>query len=159
METEDEDQTVAEYWNSFVASLAHKREEIPARYQAWSFGYSAETADKLSKLVVEGVKTATASLAWAYELESEPFPEAGDYSVVLDSASRPVCIIQTTEVEVVPFNKVAAEHAYQEGEGDRSLAFWRKVHWEFFAGECEVLGRKPSKDMPVVCEKFKLVFL
>ena len=35
----------------------------------------------------------------------------------------------------VPFDEVSKEHAYKEGEGDRSLAYWRDVHEDFFAEE------------------------
>ena len=33
--------------------------------------------------------------------------------------------------------EVSEEHAYKEGEGDRSLAYWRAVHEEFFTKEFE----------------------
>lgn len=149
---------VAEFWESYLRSLAVDAQDLPHEYQAWSFGYKSQTADTLGKLVLSGIKTATASLAWAYEREDEPYPVVGGYSVILDGEGRPLCIIQTTEVSVVPFNQVGEDHAYQEGEGDRSLGFWREVHWRFFADECESLGLAPDEEMPVVCEKFELVF-
>ena len=159
MANQENRQLIEEYWESFVDSLSGDVEDIPHEYQAWGFGNTPEMAEKLGKLVVEGIKTATASLAWSYEPEAEPYPKVGDYSVVLDSEGRPICIIQTTEVDVVPFIEVDPDHAYQEGEGDRSLAFWREVHWRFFAAECEILGKEPDQKMPVVCEKFELVFV
>ena len=149
---------VSEYWKTFVSSLPDDEEDLPHEYQAWGFGYTPQTADKLGKLVLNGIKTATSSLAWAYEREAELYPMVGGYCVILDGSGHPICIIQTTEVNVVPFNEVDKDHAYQEGEGDRSLAFWRKVHWKFFTAECESLGIAPNDEMPVVCEKFKLVF-
>ena len=45
-----------------------------------------------------------------------------------------------------------------EGEGDGSLAYWRKVHWEFFTRELSPFGRTPEKSMPVVCERFNVVY-
>jgi uncharacterized protein YhfF len=59
---------------------------------------------------------------------------------------------------VVPFREVTATHAYAEGEGDRSLAYWRQAHWEFFSRTCAALGRAPDETMPVVCEEFRVVF-
>lgn len=59
----------------------------------------------------------------------------GDYSIVLDGSGVPVCITQTERVEIKSFNKVTADHAHLEGEGNRSLEYWRKVHKDFFEKE------------------------
>ncbi|MGL1067150.1 ASCH domain-containing protein, partial [Vibrio vulnificus] len=37
-----------------------------------------------------------------------------------------------------------------EGEGDKTLAWWREAHWNFFSKECVVLGISPSEDMLLV---------
>ena len=50
-----------------------------------------------------------------------------------------------------------AEHAYKEGEGDRSLEYWRKVHEEFFTEELESIDQKFNEDIKLVCEEFELV--
>ena len=67
--------------------------------------------------------------------EEDPLPQSGDYSVILNSKDEAVCVIQTTKTTVVPFDEVSKEHAYKEGEGDRSLAYWRDVHEEIIAEE------------------------
>ena len=156
--TPSQDPRQAAYWMAFLKSLPEGAEAAPSAYQAWGFGDSPQMADALGALVRDGFKSATASLVWAYEAEDEPPPEVGDYSIILDGEGAPLCIIQTTEIYVRPFNKVDAEQAYLEGEGDRSLTFWREAHWEFFSRECTLLGRKPSQEMPVLCERFKLVY-
>ena len=61
-------------------------------------------------------------------------------------------------MEVLPFNQVGTEHAAAEGEGDLSLDYWRQVHWEFFGRECRNIGRKLDENMPVVCERFEVIF-
>jgi uncharacterized protein YhfF len=48
--------------------------------------------------------------------------------------------------------------AYDEGEGDRSLKYWRETHWDFFVGELASFGVEASPEMLVVCERFELVF-
>ena len=58
----------------------------------------------------------------------------------------------------MPFCEVTAGHAYKEGEGDRSLAYWRKVHEDFFRAELEEAGLEFSPSMPVVCEEFEMVY-
>jgi uncharacterized protein YhfF len=145
------------FWQAYLFSLP-ETSPVPETYEAWSFGDKPETADELAALVLEGPKRATASLLWVYETEGETLPQAGDLSVILDGQGQPVCIIQTTQVDINPFNQVDADFAAAEGEGDRSLAYWRDVHWRFFSRECQTIGREPSLTMPVVCERFQLVY-
>jgi uncharacterized protein YhfF len=156
--TESKDPKIAAYWQAFLETLPEGTEPPPDRYQAWGFGDSPEMADALGSLVKQGVKTATASLVWAYEAEDEPLPEIGDYSIILNSRGKPICIIQTSGVHICPFEEVDGEQAFLEGEGDRTLGFWREVHWEFFSRECAQIGREPSQTMPVLCERFVLVY-
>lgn len=127
---------------------------LTGEYDAWSFGGDP---DELSKLVKEGIKTATCSALCFYELEDEPLPEAGEYSVILDSRDNAVCIIKTTEVYITSFDQVSARHAFKEGEGDRSLDHWREVHRRFFAEELKSIGRAFDEGLQVVCEEFEVV--
>lgn len=101
---------------------------------AWQFGESARVATELVDLVVAGVKTATAGPRWEYEAEDEPLPQAGTLGIVCDGAGRPVALVRTDAVDVVPFDAVGPEHADAEGEGDRSLDFWRRVHVRYLPG-------------------------
>jgi uncharacterized protein YhfF len=123
---------------------------------AWSFGATPEQADELLGLVLDGSKTATAGALWDYEAEDEPLPEVGTLGIVLDGAGHPRVLIETTEVSVVPFDEVTEEHAFLEGEGDRSLEHWREVHERFFR-EVATHDRGFSPDLPVVCERFRVV--
>ncbi|MGI5951428.1 MAG: ASCH domain-containing protein [Brooklawnia sp.] len=127
------------------------------RPPAWAFGATPEHADELGALVVAGTKTATASALWDYEAEGEPLPEVGTMGIVLDSAGRPMALIITTQVRVVPFDEVDAAHAHAEGEGDRSLAYWREVHQRFFT-EYAAHDRGFAPDMPVVLERFEMLY-
>jgi uncharacterized protein YhfF len=115
-------------------------------------------ANELGDLVRRGIKTATCSLLWSYEAEGDPLPQPGDLSIVTDWTGRPLCVIEITEVSVRPYNEVDAQFAYDEGEGDRSLAYWRQAHWDFFSRECAQIGREPAEDMPLVCERFRLLY-
>jgi len=124
---------------------------------AWSFGATPEQADELAQLVLDGTKTATAGSAWDYEAEDVPLPEVGGLGIVVDGDGCPQALVRTTEVAVVPFDQVDAEHARLEGEGDLSLAGWREVHERFFT-ESAGHERGFSPDMPVVLERFKVVY-
>jgi uncharacterized protein YhfF len=58
----------------------------------------------------------------------------------------------------LPYNEVDAEFAFDEGEGDQSLDYWREVHWDYFSRRCADLGKAPSPEMPVICERFELLY-
>jgi len=130
----------------------------PETYEAWAFGDSKEMADDLARLVIEGIKTATASNYALYEIEKEPIPEPGLLNIILDGDETAVAIIETTKVQVLPFKDVTEEHAYLEGEGDRTLAYWRSVHKPFFKEEMNAVNREFQDDMLVVCEEFRIVY-
>ncbi len=146
------------YWREYLATLPAGADVPSEAPEAWSFCDNQTDADELAGLVQAGIKTATSSLVWAYEAENEPLPKAGDFSIITNWTDQPQCIIQTVEVCIMAFNEVDAAFAADEGEGDRSLDYWRKVHWTFFSRECAQMDRLPSENMPVLCERFKLVF-
>lgn len=131
--------------------------DMDTPYEAWAFGGAP---DQLADLVLRGIKTATASGYDLYFLEgeTEPLPAVGDYSVVLNSKDEALCVIQTTAVNVVPFDEVGSAHAYKEGEGDRSLAYWRKVHEDFFEKDYESCHAKFTLKSKILCEEFKVVY-
>ncbi len=149
---------VQQFWDFYRATLPEDARPPADDYDAWGFGDSTEMANELGDLVRRGVKTATASLYWEYEAEDEPLPEVGRHSVILDGRGVPLCIIRTTEVIVQPFNAFDAQFAHDEGEGDRSLDFWRDAHWRFFSRACAAIGRTPDEAMLVVGERFTLVW-
>lgn len=126
------------------------------------FGFPGELRDRLVAAILSGAKTSTTGLLAAYEAEDEALPEVGTRSAVVDSADRPVAVIEITAVRVVPFGEVDLAHALDEGEGDTSLDTWRAGHERFFtsAPMREVLG-EPEFAMtdatPVVLERFRLV--
>ncbi len=145
------------FWHTYLDSLPAGAER-PASYTAWSFGHDADDADNLGELVKRGVKTATCSLMWTFEAEKSPLPQVGELSIVLDGVGDPLCIIETTELQVKAYKDVDVQFAHDEGEGDRSLEYWREVHWRYFAEECAAIGRETDPDMPLLCERFRVVF-
>lgn len=129
--------------------------EVENEPAAWQFGVEP---DLLADLVLQEQKTATASSHDLYAYYGEDLPQVGSYDVVLDSQNEAVCIIETTKVEVLPFEQVSADHAFKEGEGDRSLAYWREVHEALFNQWLEEAGTKFSPQSKVVLEEFRLVY-
>jgi uncharacterized protein YhfF len=146
-------------WSAFAASgVPHAHEAIGASYTAWQFGYGEEQGDRLLDYVLHGPKRATTGALWAYEHDDEPLPVTGTFSVVTDGRGVARCVIRTSSVEVLPFCEVGEQHAWDEGEGDRSLAYWREGHWSYFVREMESMGRTAVREMPVVFERFDVVY-
>lgn len=128
--------------------------DINTEYSAWQFGAAP---NNLAALVIIGAKTATASSYVLYELDGEPAPKVGEYSILLDANDEALCVIRDTKAEKVPYKKVSKEQAYKEGEGDRSLEYWRSVHWPFFQKEHEEYSTPFTEDSLVLCEEFEVV--
>ena len=122
----------------------------PQQYQglrSFAFGDGPGLADELLDLVLKGVKTATCST------EDEPNTSTpGERWIVLDGRGEPRCVIETVEVAYRRYNEVDAAFAHEEGEGDRSLAYWREAHRRYFGRQ-----GKFSEDMMLMCERFRLV--
>lgn len=145
------------FWQAYLDSLPAGQKPARARFEVWHFCSNQADADELGALALAGVKTATASLQMAYTSD-EPFPEMGGLSIITDWAEKPLLLVETSELEIVPFGQVSARQAYDEGEGDRSLAYWREVHWRIFAAEARAIGREPSQEMAVICEHFRVLW-
>ncbi|WP_312415618.1 ASCH domain-containing protein [Comamonas sp.] len=143
-------------WSAFSLEQGGIQEE--RFYEAFGFGDSPALADELGQLVLSGTKRATAGSVWSYESSGKGTPKPGDLSVVTDSNDMPLCIIETVQVDIVPFSAVSKEFAAVEGEGDGSLAYWRKVHFEYFSRECASAGRSFNEDMLLACERFRVVY-
>lgn len=142
-------QAAQKYWNEYW-----ENQNQPQSVSAWQFGADP---DYLAQLVVDGLKTATCSGYIFYELENEPLPTTGDYSIILNNNDQPVAIIKTVEVTLTPMNEVTEEFAIAEGEGDRTYTYWWEAHEKFFRNELNAIGREFSEDMLLVCERFKVV--
>lgn len=142
---------VETFWREFADAS-----DVKAPYTAWAFGteIDREMQTELGTLVRDGPKRATAGVLAEYEIEGEALPQVGDYSVILDGRGEPLCIIQTTRVEVRPFGEVDADFAWTEGEGDRTLEWWREAHIGFY----DRVGLAVSDDTLMVLERFDLVW-
>jgi uncharacterized protein YhfF len=146
------------YWAGYVASLPPEQRPAQPYVEAFCFGIVPEDAPEIVPLVLAGTKTATGSLLWAYEADGKPLPAAGDHWIVTAGADDPVCIIETTEVRILPFDEVGADWARDGGEGDLSLSFWRDIYSRYIESECRRIGHEPSPKAPLVMERFRVVY-
>ena len=151
-------ETVEAYWQKFLSSLPVDSLYRTRTYIAEGWGDSPALADELGALIVQGSKTATCSALWEWEAKAEPVPEAGLITIALDGRGEPLCIVETTEVTIRKYNEVDADFARDEGEGDLSLEYWRKAHQNYFSRVLRKIDREFSENMPLVCERFRLIY-
>ena len=145
--------TAGDLWKAYVDN-GNKDE----KHESWAFCGGGKEADELLSLVKEGKKRGTASSLIAYSVENEPVPKVGDKSIILDSKNRAHLIIVTRKVTVTPFLQVHPYHGYLEGEGDRTLKFWREVHEIFFKPDYEAAGKDFDPMGEAVLEEFDVIY-
>ena len=143
---------------AIVSELASRGIALPSGpVRVDGYGDSVELSTELLDLIRSGRKRAGTGLLWAYEHDGEPIAKSGDIEVVVDHLNRPALVTRIVSSEILAFNEVSAEYAATEGEGDGSLEYWRKGHWNFFSRECRRIGREPTETMPVICNVFEVL--
>jgi uncharacterized protein YhfF len=115
--------------------------------ETFSFGDSPELADELGALVLEGRKTAT-----CWPVSQGELTTLGKRMVMLDGSGRPRAVLETVELTQRCFSEVDAAFAHDEGEGERTLEWWRNAHRNYFGRRGEF-----SEDMTLYCERFRVV--
>lgn len=152
-------ETIEAYWQRFLSTLPKDSPYHTKMYVAEGWGDGPALADELGALVAQGTKTATCSALWEWQAEGNPIPQPGLVTIALDGRGEPLCIVETVEVTVRKYNEVGAEFARDEGEGDLSLDYWREAHRNYFS---RVLPTKTDKEfseeMPLVCERFRVIY-
>src|ERR1700704_3634590 len=110
---------VSAFWEAFCRASG-----VPPRtpYQAWYFGDSPALAHELAELVVNGPKRATAGSAWVNEKSPQAAPVPDGYSVVTEHDGTPRAVIRTVWLDARTLDEVDPQFAWDEGEGDRTLA-------------------------------------
>lgn len=146
------------FWQAYLASLPQAEDAARRFYDVMRIGDSAASADHGAALIKQGVKTTTSSLLWTYEAARSPLPAVGSLSIVIDGRDEPVCVVETTAVDIQAFAAIDATFAHAYGEWDRTLDTWRAHCWEFNAPRCRALGKEPTPEMPLVCERFAVVY-
>jgi uncharacterized protein YhfF len=134
-----------------------------------AFGDDSMLINHLAGLIVKGTKRAHAEMASG----SERTCQAGDYLAVLrddfrrrtseswstiDAIGTPVGIIKITDVEAKPYREVDEQFARDQGEGDQTLLWWHRIHREQFARQCRERHLEFTDDLPVIFERFELVW-
>lgn len=115
--------------------IEHLDAESIMRLPKAEFVFPVPERDRLVSLILSEAKTATAALLMDYTEDDEPLPHVGGRSALVDSADRPVAVLETTEVETIPLGNVTDRQAIDEGEGNVTVAQWRRTHESFWNSE------------------------
>ncbi|SRR5712692_6923891 len=158
IEVYDSPPPVDRYWEQFLASLPKGARRYPGHADTIAFGMTWDDARMIAPLVLNGTKTSSGTLVWSNEADGTLLSRPGDLRVVLAEPDKPVCVIETTDVRVIPYDEVPEEYAWEGGEGDRSPAHWRKMYWEYIEHECKRIGREPSPKAPIAMERFRVIY-
>jgi len=84
-------------------------------------------------------------------------PQKGLITIAMDGRGEPLCIVETVEVTIRKYNEVDSDFARDEGEGDLSLTDWREAHRNYFSRVLPKIGKEFSEDMPLVCERLRVI--
>jgi uncharacterized protein YhfF len=152
-------ESIENYWQKFLSMLPSDSQYHTKSHVAEGWGDSPAMADELGALIVQGTKTATCSALWEWEAEGNPIPQKGLITIALDGRGEPLCIVETVEVTVRKYDEVDANFARDEGEGDLSLNYWREAHKNYFSRVLPKVGKEFSEEMPLVCERFRVIFV
>jgi uncharacterized protein YhfF len=145
-------------WDDYLARQPGPSRSSTDAPAAWHFCDNEADANECAQLVLTGKKRATSPSLWSFESSDEALPQIGDLNIVTDWNGKAVCIIRTIKVHILPLNEITETHASVEGEGDGSLDWWYKAHWDYYHHELQGTGYAPQPDMPVVFQEFECIF-
>ncbi len=123
------------------------------------YAYPGPLRDALVTAIVSGEKTRTTCLLAELGPDADPADDLGTLEAVVDSHGTVVCVVRTTDVQVMRLGDVTLEHAVAEGEGHGDVAQWRADHERFWHSPEYVADRgwlTIDDDTLVVCSTFQL---
>ncbi len=152
------DEKCKTYLNDFLDTLNPNVRTTYTSFSSEHFCGDKKNANICSDLIKRGIKTAGCSMKYWYEQGGEKMPQVRHLTVVTDWDGNPTSIIEIISVAESRYLDVTEEFAHAEGEGDRTLEWWRKAHWDFFSQECREEGITLSSDVLLILERFKVVY-
>lgn len=149
----------AAFWQAFLATTPDPAAKAQRFYGVYQTGDTAEDADLGARLILAGKKTTTSSLWWEYEMTGELPPKVGSLGIQEDGSGEPVCIVETTWLGVIPLNEVEdVNFIVGYAEWGETAESWQDRAWAYYAPHCRELGREPRLDMPMLCERFQVIY-
>lgn len=144
------------FWNDYLAGISPADRPRKAFVEA-SFAGSRNATDSLIRLYLQGRKTAGSSLVRDFLTAGDPLPKAGNYWIVLDSRQRPRLLVKTLRTEINLFGNIPRSVVLAEGEGDLSVAHWKKVHRAAYLPHLADWGIADIDSAEVITEHFQIL--
>ena len=119
--------------------------------ETFRFGDNEQMCREILALVRSGKKTATIEDMRAYTEGSDAYPQVGRQDFALNWDGTPAVMLETVEVFQLRFDQMTEGFVTAQGEF-RDLAHWREGYQEYFERNMGF-----SRDMKLMCERFKLV--
>jgi uncharacterized protein YhfF len=141
-----------ELWSLLEASFPDQDDRF---FTPMFIGGTSSAASQGAVAILGGRKTTTSSPFWDYPDSRIPFP--GALSILLDGQERPVGIVETQRVEVMPFNSATEDFARSYGEWDLTLETWRVETRAWYEASAARHGQTFSDDTPIIFEWFAVV--
>lgn len=131
---------------------------LAASYQVRWIGLDDETTQQIFELIAAGDKTGTFTLPWVVERTGQPDPAEGDCIILIAFDGTPTQLVRLTHIQRVPFGAITAEHTAVDGTPVRALEVWKPLHTQYWNAMLAPWSMTVSEDMPVLIEKFELLF-
>ena len=148
--------TTSEFWKQYLKDTNQKEEDAVFSGEL-VFEDEGMTGQTQLSMVLSGAKTAMFTPLETIEINMEKVPVAGEVYVVLDTEEEPRCLIELTDVKIIPLNEISWELAQKDGE-DENMQDWQDKMKEFLEEEADLCGFEAKADSKIVCEVFKLVY-
>jgi uncharacterized protein YhfF len=144
------------YWQRTRAEL--RQADLAAEYEPRWIGLDAATTEEVIELIRSGDKTGTFTLPWIIEHTDQPAPAVGDPIILVDFGGHPRLLVRLTDITTVAFGNITATHTRIDGTPVRDLAVWKPLHTRYWNNLLAPYQLKVSESMPVLVEKFELLY-
>lgn len=149
--------TIEKFWMEFLKlNPDNEKKQLP---ESFYFCDNEKDANECADLVINKIKRATATSLWWFEKNNQPLPKIGEQAIITDWNGNPKAVIETIKIKPTPYNEITPEFAEIEGEGDKSLEYWKKVHKAYYQREMEPHGEKFDENMIIICEHFETIYV
>ncbi|MBR4599591.1 MAG: ASCH domain-containing protein [Treponema sp.] len=148
--------TTSEFWKQYLRDTNQNENEAVYSGEL-VFEDEGMTGRTQLSMVLSGSKTAMFTPLETIEINMEKMPVTGEVYVVLDTNDEPRCVIELTDVRIIPLNEISWELARKDGE-DEDMQDWKEKMEEFLEEEADLCGFEALPDSKIVCEIFKLIY-
>lgn len=147
---------ISEYWNKFLLDSNQSADEVGFAGELY-FEDKGFTGITQLSLVLSGRKTALFYPYESFVINHEPLPLSDEMYIVENNNDEPKCIIQLTDVNIIPFGEISWELASRDGE-DENLEQWRNRQKAFMQEEADLCGFDFNDGSKIICEIFNVIY-